>query len=370
MKKKYDYLIVGAGLFGATCAYELTKAGFSVLVIEKRDHIGGNVFTKNDHGINVHVYGPHIFHTDNKVIWDYVNQFSKFNDFVNSPLANYHGEIYHLPFSMNTFCELWPDVKTSEDAKKHIEEEKQKFNITEPKNLEEQAISLVGETIFRKLIKEYTEKQWGKSCRELPPSIIKRIPVRFTFDNNYFTDPYQGIPIGGYTAIIGKMLAKSDVLLNTDFLKEKDKYLSIAKKIIYTGMIDEFFDYKFGSLDYRSLRFETEFLDIPSYQGNAVVNYTSHEKPFTRIVEHKFFEFGQQPCTIISREYPDKFEQGKIPYYTINDEKNNFLLKKYQAEAQKYHNIYFGGRLGSYRYYDMDDVIMEALALTKELING
>ena len=370
MKTKYDYLIVGSGLFGATCAYELTKAGFSVIVIEKRNHIGGNVYTKNVKGINVHTYGPHIFHTDNLDIWKYVNRFAKFNNFINSPLANYHGEIYHLPFNMNTFCELWSDVKTSDDAKKHIDEEKKKFNISEPKNLQEQAISLVGKTIFKKLIKEYTEKQWGKDCKELPPSIIKRIPVRFEFNNNYFTDKYQGIPEGGYTQIIEKMLSGSDILLETDFLSNKEKYLEMAKCIIYTGMIDEFFDYKYGPLEYRSLKFETDELSIPSFQGNAVVNYTSHERPFTRIIEHKFFEFGKQPFTIISREFPDRFEKGKIPYYTINDEKNQALLYKYQEDARKLNNIYFGGRLGSYHYYDMDDVIAEALKLTKELING
>lgn len=369
MKTKYDYLIVGSGLFGATCAYELTKAGSSVIVIEKRNHIGGNVYTKNVKGINVHIYGPHIFHTDNLDIWKYVNRFAKFNNFINSPLANYHGEIYHLPFNMNTFCELWSDVKTSDDAKKHIDEEKKKFSISEPKNLEEQAISLVGETIFKKLIKEYTEKQWGKDCKELPPSIIKRIPVRFEFNNNYFTDKYQGIPEGGYTRIIEKMLSGSDILLETDFLSNKEKYLEMAKCIIYTGMIDEFFDYKYGPLEYRSLRFETDELNIPSFQGNAVVNYTSHEKQFTRIIEHKFFEFGKQPFTIISREFPDRFEKGKIPYYTINDEKNQTLLYKYQEDARKLKNIHFGGRLGSYHYYDMDDVIAEALKLTKELIN-
>ncbi len=370
MKTKYDYLIVGSGLFGATCAYELTKAGFSVIVIEKRNHIGGNVYTKNVKGINVHTYGPHIFHTDNLDIWKYVNRFAKFNNFINSPLANYHGEIYHLPFNMNTFCELWSDVKTSDDAKKHIDEEKKKFNISEPKNLEEQAISLVGETIFKKLIKEYTEKQWEKDCKELPPSIIKRIPVRFEFNNNYFTDKYQGIPEGGYTQIIEKMLSGSDILLETDFLSNKEKYLEMAKHIIYTGMIDEFFDYKYGPLEYRSLKFETDELNISSFQGNAVVNYTSHEKPFTRIIEHKFFEFGKQPFTIISREFPDRFEIGKIPYYTINDEKNQALLYKYQEDARKLKNIHFGGRLGSYHYYDMDDVIAEALKLTKELIDG
>ena len=370
MKTKYNYLIVGSGLFGSTCAYELTKAGFSVLVIEKRSHIGGNVYTKNVKGINVHVYGPHIFHTDNLDIWKYVNQFAKFNNFINSPLANYHGELYHLPFNMNTFCELWSDVKTSDDAKKHIDEEKKKFDIFEPRNLEEQAISLVGETIFKKLIKEYTEKQWGKDCKELPPSIIKRIPVRFEFNNNYFTDKYQGIPEGGYTQIIEKMLLGSDILLDTNFLDNKEKYLGMAQHVIYTGMIDEFFGYKYGPLEYRSLKFETDELNIPSFQGNAVINYTSHEKPFTRIIEHKFFEFGKQPITIISREYPDRFEKGKIPYYTINDEKNQTLLEKYQQEAKKFRNIYFGGRLGSYHYYDMDDVIVEALKLTKELIHG
>lgn len=366
---KYDYLIVGSGIFGSTCAYELKKRGFRVLVIDKRNHVGGNVYTENKNGINVHMYGPHIFHTDKKEIWDYINQFATFNNFVNSPLAEYHGERYHLPFNMNTFCELWDDVKTPDDARRHIEEEKKSFNIQNPKNLQEQAISLVGYTIFKKLIKEYTEKQWGRSCEELPSFIIKRIPIRFEFNNNYFTDPYQGIPVGGYTQIICKMLENVDVLLNEDFLEKKSFYRSIVKKIIYTGPIDEFYEYKFGALEYRSLRFETKELAQPSYQGNAVVNYTSHEKPYTRIIEHKFFEFGTQPNTIISLEYPTKYEKGMIQYYTVNDEKNNLLYEKYKNEASKDDSIVFGGRLGSYRYFDMDDAIFEALKLVKELTN-
>ena len=369
MKKKYDYLVVGSGLFGSTCAYELSRRGFKVLVLEKRNHVGGNIYTKNIDGINVHLYGPHIFHTDKKEIWEYINQFSKFNNFINCPIAVYRNERYHLPFNMNTFCELWDDVKTPEDAKRHIEEEKNRFNIKEPANLEEQAIALVGYTIYKKLIKEYTEKQWGRDCKEMPPFIIKRIPVRFTFDNNYFTDPYQGIPVDGYTAIINKMLKMSDVRINTDFLANKDRYLSLAKHIIYTGPIDEYFNFKFGHLEYRSLRFRFRKLNVSDYQGNAVVNYTSHVKKYTRIIEHKHFEFGKQSTTIISYEYPDKYENGKIPYYSINSEKNNELYNKYLLESKKDNKVVFGGRLGSYRYYDMDDTIIAALDLIRGLIN-
>ena len=369
MKDKYDFLVVGSGLFGATCAYELHRRGFTVLVLEKRNHIGGNVYTKNIDGINVHVYGPHIFHTDKKHIWDYINQFAVFNNFVNMPLANYYGEIYHLPFNMNTFCALWKDVKTPEDARKHIEEEKKHSVCSNPTNLEEQAISLVGTTIYKKLIKEYTEKQWGRSCCDLPPFIIKRLPVRFTFDNNYFTDPYQGIPKGGYTSIIEKMLSGIEIILNTDFIKNRNQYEKMASRIIYTGQIDEFFDFKFGRLEYRSLRFEIEKKNLKSFQNNAVVNYTGHDKKFTRIIEHKFFEFGNQPFTIISKEYPDQYIYGKIPYYSINDEKNNILYEKYRIESLKNKKYIFGGRLGSYRYYDMDDVVYEAIELCRKLTN-
>lgn len=367
--KKYDYLIVGSGLFGSTCAFELNKKGFRVLVIEKRDHVGGNIYTKNINGINVHLYGAHIFHTDKKEIWDYINQFANFNNFVNSPLANYNGEIYHLPFNMNTFCDLWSDVKTPEDAKAKIEEEKSKFRFDEPSNLEEQAITLVGPTIYKKLIKEYTEKQWGRDCRELPPFIIKRIPVRFTFDNNYFTDPFQGIPVGGYTQIIEKMLKGVDVILNSDFFDKKDYYLKIANRIIYCGMIDEFYNYKHGHLEYRSLRFDIKEFPIKSFQNNAVVNYTSHDKPFTRIIEHKFFEFGNQDNTIVSYEYPEKYKAGLIPYYSVNNNQNDSLYNKYIEEAKKDSNIYFGGRLGMYKYFDMDDTIIEALHLVKVLLD-
>lgn len=367
--KKYDYLIVGAGLFGSTCAYELSKRGFSVLVIDKRNHIGGNCYSYKIDEINVHAYGAHIFHTDKKEIWDYIKNFARFNNFINSPLANYKGEIYHLPFNMNTFCELWKDVKTPEDAIAHIEDEKRSFHFENPKNLEEQAINLVGKTIYEKLIKEYTEKQWGRDCKLLPPFIIKRIPVRFTFDNNYFTDPYQGIPIGGYTQIFELMLEKCDVLLNEDFLQKRDFYSNISKKIIYTGPIDEYYDYIYGDLEYRSLMFKTERLDTLSFQNNAVVNYTSHEVPYTRIIEHKFFEFGQGKNTIISYEFPVKYEKGMIPYYTVNDEKNSSIYEKYRKLSEKENNLYFGGRLGSYKYYDMDDTIFEALRLIERITN-
>lgn len=367
--KKYDYLIVGSGLFGSTCAYELKRRGFSVLVLEKRNHVGGNIYTKNIEGINVHVYGPHIFHTDKKEIWEYINRFASFNSFINSPLADYHGERYNLPFNMNTFCQLWKDVKNAEDAKRHIDEEKAKYNISNPSNLEEQAISLVGETIYRKLIKEYTEKQWGRDCSELPATIIKRLPVRFTFNNNYFDDPYQGIPQGGYTQIIEKMLYGIDVVLNEDFLLKKDYYLSTCKRVIYTGPIDEYFNYKFGKLEYRSLDFEIRILDTSVYQGNAVINYTSHEVPYTRVIEHKFFEDSVSKKTIISFEYPSKYFDGKIPYYAINDDRNNELYGTYLKEAKKSGNVFFGGRLGSYRYFDMDDTIYSALELIRGLCN-
>ena len=369
MKKKYDYLIVGSGLFGSTCAYELNKRGFKVLVLEKRNHIGGNVYTKNVDGINIHIYGPHIFHTSDENIWNYINQFALFNNFINSPIADYCGEKYHLPFNMNTFCELWDDVKTPADAKRHIDSEKAKYNITNPTNLEEQAISLVGETIYKKLVKEYTEKQWGKDCNQLPPFIIRRLPVRFTFNNNYFDDKYQGIPIGGYTKIIEKMLDGIDVILNEDFLKKKERYLSIANKVIYTGPIDEYYKFKYGRLEYRSLKFEVKKLNISSYQGNAVVNYTSHAVPYTRIVEHKFFDFANTTDTIVSYEYPAKFKKGSIPYYTVNDDKNNELYRKYLKESEGDKNIFFGGRLGSYRYFDMDDTIIAALELIRGLCN-
>ena len=351
---KYDYLIVGSGLYGSICAYELHKRGYKVLVIDKRNHVGGNVYTKEVEGINVHVYGAHIFHTSNKEVWDYINQFAEFNNFINSPLARYKNEIYNLPFNMNTFCELWKDVKTPEEARNKIEQEKKSYHIEEPHNLEEQAINLVGPTIYEKLIKGYTAKQWGKD--------FKRLPVRFTFDNNYFNDIYQGIPKGGYTNIINKMLEGIEVRLNTDFLKSKEEYSQIAHKIIYTGTIDSYFDYKFGNLEYRTVRLETEVLDIPNYQGVAVVNYTEQEIPYTRIIEHKHFEFNlATPKTVISKEYPASWKLGDEPYYPVNDQRNTELLMKYQLEAKKYPNLYFGGRLGLYKYLDMDKVILEAL---------
>ncbi len=363
---KYDYLIVGAGLFGSTFAYEASKKGKKCLVIDKRSHIGGNIYTEKVEGINVHTYGAHIFHTSNKEIWDYVNSFVEFNRYTNSPVARYKNEVYNLPFNMNTFSKLWSDVFTPEDAKKKIQEELANVKIDEPKNLEEQAIKLVGKTIYEKLVKGYTEKQWGMKATELPPFIIKRLPVRFTYDNNYFNDTYQGIPIGGYTQIIEKMLSKSEVRLNYNYFEHKEELNNIAKKIIFTGQIDKFYDYCFGPLEYRSVRFETETLDTDNFQGNAVVNYTEYEIPFTRIIEHKHFEFGTQEKTVISREYSDKWDISKEPYYPINNEKNNQLYEKYKALSTKDKNIIFGGRLGQYKYYDMHKVIEEALKLAKE----
>lgn len=321
----YDYLIVGSGLYGAVCANELTKQGKKCLVIEKRDHIGGNVYTEEVAGINVHKYGAHIFHTSDKEIWDYVNQFAEFNNYVNSPVARYKNELYNLPFNMNTFTKLWPDVFTPAEAMARIEEEKREGYTETPANLKEQAINLVGKTIFEKLVKEYTEKQWGKTCEELPAFIIKRLPVRFTFDNNYFNDRYQGIPMGGYTKIIEKMLEGSDVKVGYDYFEHKDELKDIADKIIYTGAIDKFFDYCYGPLEYRSVRFETEVLDIPNYQGNAVVNYTSKDEPFTRIIEHKHFEFGKQEKTVISREYSSTWQLGDEPYYPVNKDRKSVV---------------------------------------------
>ena len=369
MSNKYDYLIVGSGLYGSICAYELNKRGYRCLVIDKRNHIGGNIYTENREDINVHVYGAHIFHTSNKEVWDYINQFAKFNDFINSPIAIYKGERYHLPFNMNTFVEIWPDIKTPEEAKSRIEKEKEQYHIEEPKNLEEQAINLVGKTIYEKLIKGYTAKQWGRPCTELPPFIIKRLPVRFTFDNNYFNDIYQGIPIGGYTQIIDKLLQGIEVRLNYDFFNHKEELLKECSNIIYTGPIDQFFDYKYGPLEYRSVRFETEIIDKPDYQGNAVINYTEYEVPYTRIIEHKHFEFGKQPKTIISKEYSSSWKLGDEPYYPVNNDQNNELYNKYKSEADKLSNIHFGGRLGQYKYYDMDKVILEALEFIKKLNN-
>ncbi len=365
--KKYDYLIVGAGLFGSTCARELTKKGYKVLVIEKRNHVGGNIYTENVDGICVHKYGAHIFHTDNEEVWQYVTSLVKFNNFVNSPIANYHGERYHLPFNMNTFCEIWPDVKTPDDAKAKIAEEIKLYGVENPTNLEEQAINLVGKTIYTKLVKEYTEKQWNRDCKELPSFIIKRLPVRFEFNNNYFNDKYQGIPVEGYTALIDKLLEGIDVELNTDFLKNKEKYEGIAEKITYTGPIDEYFDYKLGTLEYRSLKFVEKRLEIPDYQGNAVVNYTSHDVPFTRVIEHKHFNNDKADFTIIFEEYPQDWVKGLEMFYTVNDEKNNALYQKYLELAKENKNLIFGGRLGHYKYYDMDDCIEAALNLAKTL---
>ncbi len=365
---KYDFLIVGAGLFGATFAYEATKAEKKCLVIDKRNHIGGNIYTEQVEGINVHKYGAHIFHTSDKKIWDYINQFAEFNRYTNSPVARYKNELYNLPFNMNTFTKLWPDVFTPDDAKKRIQEELDSVNIDEPKNLEEQAIKLIGKTIYEKLVKGYTEKQWGMKATELPAFIIKRLPVRFTFDNNYFNDLYQGVPIGGYTQIIERMLTGCDVHLNYDFFDHKEELTDIADKIIFTGPIDKYFNYCFGPLEYRSVRFETEVLDQDNYQGNAVVNYTEYEVPYTRIIEHKHFEYGTQQKTVISREYSDKWDIAKEPYYPINNDKNNALFQKYKELSEKEKIVIFGGRLGQYKYYDMHIVIQEALKLADKII--
>ena len=367
---KYDYLIVGAGLFGSTFAYEMSKRGFKCLVIDRRYHIGGNIYCENINGINVHKYGAHIFHTSNKEIWKYVNDLCEFNNYVNSPIANYKGELYNLPFNMNTFTKLWKDVITPSDAARKILSQRAELGDKEPTNLEEQAISLVGRDIYEKLIKGYTEKQWGRDCKDLPAFIIKRLPVRFTFNNNYFNDRYQGIPIGGYNVIIEKMLEKCDVELGVDYLSDREKYNKMADKILYTGMIDEFYDYKFGHLDYRTLKFETELLTIDNFQGNAVVNYTSSEVPYTRIIEHKHFEFSDAPGTIITREYPSEWKPGDEAFYPVNDSKNMELFDKYRELADKETKVIFGGRLGNYKYYDMDKVIEEALICFNSVLNG
>lgn len=357
-----NYLIVGAGLFGSVFAHEAAKKGHFVTVIDKREHIGGNIYTENQEGINVHKYGAHIFHTNDREIWEYVNQFAEFNRYTNSPVANYKGEIYNLPFNMNTFNKLW-GVITPEEAKQKIDEQKAKFNIEKPANLEEQAISLIGTDIYEKLIKGYTEKQWGKSCKELPSFIINRLPVRYTYDNNYFNDKYQGIPIGGYTQIIEKMLDNKNIKveLGKDFFDNKENYLKNYNKIVYTGMIDQFFDYEFGTLEYRSLKFESSILDQENYQGNAVVNYTDAETPYTRIIEHKHFEYGTQSKTVITKEYPSNWSKGDEPYYPINNQFNNELYLKYKEKAEKVENVIFGGRLGMYKYFDMHQVIASAL---------
>lgn len=365
----YDYLIVGSGLFGSIFAYEANKMGKNCLVIDKRNHIGGNIYTENIEGINVHKYGAHIFHTSNKKVWDYIQQFAEFNRYTNSPIAKYKNEIYNMPFNMNTFNKLW-GVITPQEAKEKIKEQIIESGITEPKNLEEQAISLVGKDIYEKLVKGYTQKQWGKPCNELPSFIIKRLPVRFTFDNNYFNDLYQGIPIGGYTQIIEKMLKNIDLKLNCDFFEHRDELQNIAKKIVFTGMIDQYFDYCYGELEYRSLRFETELLNIDNFQGNAVVNYNEYEIPYTRIIEHKHFEYGTQPKSIITKEYPSTWKKGDEPYYPLNDEKNNSLYEKYKTLAEKENNVIFGGRLGMYKYFDMHHVIDEALKLVEKELHG
>lgn len=366
---KYDYLIVGAGLFGAIFAYEANRQGKNCLVIDKRSHIAGNIYTENVEGINVHKYGAHIFHTSNKGIWKYINQFAEFNRYTNSPIAKYKNEVYNLPFNMNTFNKLW-GVFTPEEAKQKIQEELLEHQIDEPKNLEEQAIKLVGKTIYEKLIKGYTEKQWGMKATELPSFIIKRLPVRFTYDNNYFNDTYQGIPIGGYTNIVEKMLKGIDVKLNYDFFKHSNELKNISKKVVFTGPIDKYYNYCYGELEYRSIRFETEILNIDNYQGNAVVNYTDYEVPYTRVIEHKHFEFGTQIKTVISREYSEKWNTDKEPYYPINNDRNNELYLKYKELADKEKNVIFGGRLGQYKYFDMNKVIEEALECVKEELNG
>ena len=356
----YDYLIVGAGLFGAVFAHEAYKKGRTCLVIDKRNNIGGNIYTESTEGINVHKYGAHIFHTSDKQIWDYVNRFAEFNNYINSPVAVYKDELYNLPFNMNTFSRMW-NIRTPEQAREIIASQIADLGITEPHNLEEQALSLVGRDVYEKLIKGYTEKQWGRDCRELPAFIIKRLPLRFVYDNNYFNDRYQGIPIGGYTAIIEKMLEGIEVRTGTDYFDFIRDNKDIARKTIFTGMIDEYYGYCYGPLQYRSVRFETEVLDCENYQGNAVVNYTDREVPYTRIIEHKHFEFGKQPKTVISREYSSEWKQGMEPYYPVNNEENNALYEKYRELADTESNVIFGGRLGQYKYYDMDKVIAAAL---------
>ena len=363
---KYDYLIVGAGLYGAVMAHELHKRGKRCLVIDRRDHIAGNIYCEEMEGIHVHKYGAHIFHTSNRQIWEYMNQFAEFNHYVNSPVAVYKDELYNLPFNMNTFSKMW-GIRTPQEAKEMIAKQVQEAGITDPKNLEEQCLSLVGRDVFEKLVKGYTEKQWGRDCRELPAFIIRRLPVRFTYDNNYFNDRYQGIPIGGYTAIAERMLEGAEVRTNTDYFTFRKENPDIADKTIFTGMIDEYYGYRLGALEYRSVRFETEVLDCDNYQGNAVVNYTEKEIPYTRIIEHKHFEFGTQEKTVISREYSSEWKVGMEPYYPVNDERNSRLYAEYRKLADAENNVIFGGRLGSYRYYDMDKVVEAALQAVREI---
>ena len=357
---QYDFLVVGAGLFGSVFAREAADRGYSVLVVDKRNHIGGNIYTQPVEGIHVHVYGAHIFHTNEKYIWDYVNRFAEFNRFTNSPVANYKGELYSLPFNMYTFNRMW-GVTTPDEARRTVEAQREAAGIREPKNLEEQAISLVGTDIYQKLVKGYTEKQWGRDCRDLPAFIIRRLPVRFTFDNNYFNAKYQGIPMGGYTGLVEKLLEGIDVRLNVDYLENRQELDALAKKTVYTGPIDAFYGFSQGPLEYRSVRFETEVLDTPNFQGNAVVNYTDRETPWTRIIEHKWFDPMDQEKTVISREYSSEWKPGDEPYYPVNDEKNSALYQKYQALADREDRVIFGGRLAQYRYYDMDAVIAAAL---------
>ncbi|MBO7363952.1 MAG: UDP-galactopyranose mutase [Lachnospiraceae bacterium] len=371
---KYDFLIVGAGLYGAVIAHEARQAGRSVLVLEKRDHIGGNVYTEDVEGIHVHRYGAHIFHTNNRAVWTYVNRFADFNRYTNSPVANYYGELYSLPFNMYTFNKMW-GVVTPEEAEAKIRAEREAAGITEPRNLEEQAISLVGHDIYEKLVKGYTMKQWGRPCTELPAFIIRRLPVRFTFDNNYFNALYQGIPKGGYTKLVSNLLGDTEVRLGTDFLKDREYWMRQARTVVYTGPVDAFFGCSLGPLEYRSVRFETEVLDKPNYQGNAVVNYTDPETPFTRIIEHKWFEFGLDdagnplPKTVISKEYSSEWKPGDEPYYPVNDEKNSALYREYRRLTEDFPDVVFGGRLGEYKYYDMDAVIASALEKAAELLS-
>lgn len=361
----YDYLIVGAGLYGAVFAREAADHGKKCLVIDRRSHVGGNVYTENIEGINVHRYGAHIFHTSDKDVWEWVNRFASFNRYTNSPIARYKDEVYNLPFNMNTFSRLW-GVVTPKEAEKIIEQQRISAGDGSPKNLEEQAISLVGRDIYEKLVRGYTEKQWGRPCSELPAFIIRRLPVRFTYDNNYFNDLYQGIPVGGYTAMIEKMLDGIEVRLDTDFFESRKELSAIAEKVLFTGMIDKYFDYCFGYLEYRSLRFETEILDCPNYQGNAVVNYTDGDVPYTRVIEHKHFEFGTQPKTVITTEFPAEWKPGDEPYYPVNDDKNNALYEKYKAKAENEHNVIFGGRLGLYKYMDMHNVVAAAVRCARD----
>ena len=365
--KKYDYILVGSGLYSGVFAWFAKQKGKKCLVLEKRDHIGGNVYCENTEGIHVHKYGAHIFHTSNKEVWQFVNSLAEFNRYTNSPVANYKGEMYNMPFNMNTFSKMW-NISTPAEAKKIIEEQKKEIT-GEPKNLEEQAISLVGREIYEKLVKGYTEKQWGRDCTALPAFIIKRLPVRYTYDNNYFNDLYQGIPIGGYNVIIDRLFEGCDIETGVDYLEKKEYYDGLGEKIVYTGTIDAYYKYQFGKLEYRSLRFESEVLDEENHQGVAVVNYTDRETPYTRIIEHKHFEFGTQPKTVITREYPVTWQEGMEPYYPVNDEKNQALYQKYTKLAEKEEHVIFGGRLGEYKYYDMDKVIASAMACAKEELN-